>query len=241
MTILALAAFFSNCNKENNFKSKPNLPIRNENDSKKHQLDDNSSLSGNNNEYKYFEIESNNVSDNLFLDNRNVKGVLVCDWDNCFASYHMWAEHRNKSLDHIKITETTFGDYVFFKNVLPTILKEKQIGFAIASFGRKDVILKALKYLYGENVVGNIFIVNPGTFDDFSDGQDMGTKNKHLELISSHFEIDYSKILFIDDTEKNLNKCPKECKTIYAKPLTRNDKGKIIDNINNILHLNDGK
>jgi hypothetical protein len=52
-----------------------------------------------------------------------------------------------------------------------------------ASFGRADVIRKALVAVLGAERAEDVFVTTPGDFEGFKDGDSMGRKNAQLQRV----------------------------------------------------------
>ena len=103
-----------------------------------------------------------------------------------------------------------------------------KVQFAIASFGRREIIRKVLNDVLGIKIASKIFITTPGDYtisgNKIGDGTDMGDnyKNLHLQNIFDRFckdKTDYQNVIFYDDTDLNVTS---------AKDKFANLKGEIV-------------
>ena len=101
---------------------------------------------------------------------------------------------------------------------------------AIASFGRKDVIKKALKSILKKRA-NEVFVTTPSDFSDFGykDGSNIGNKNLQLRYISEHFNVSLDKFLFFDDSDNNVRSARQiNIEAIKAAPFNEEYEGYFI-------------
>merc|ERR1712196_222679 len=81
-------------------------------------------------------------------DSRNrSRHLFVFDFDRTIASYHLWGTHQNADLDSIVITNNTFVDAQSLSDFV-SLQRSQGHDVAIATFGRKDVVNKAMAFVF---------------------------------------------------------------------------------------------
>lgn len=75
----------------------------------------------------------------------------------------MWGTYKDAPLDEVPISEETFTDLALFRWLVRGVRKRGG-DVAIASFGRKDVAMKAMCYALGED--HGVTITTPADYAD---------------------------------------------------------------------------
>lgn len=129
--------------------------------------------------------------------------AVVFDFDRCLMKKHWWMMHHEVSLDKVNPQPQDFG-HPNITAVLARLLSDPQTDLvAVASFGRADVIRKALSGVVEQHRLRDIYVTTPKDFG-LSEGTSMGTKDQMLTDISKRFHIRLSEIVFFDDTLRNV-------------------------------------
>eukprot|EP00670_Eutreptiella_braarudii_P016271 CAMPEP_0174328724 /NCGR_PEP_ID=MMETSP0810-20121108/15321_1 /TAXON_ID=73025 ORGANISM="Eutreptiella gymnastica-like, Strain CCMP1594" /NCGR_SAMPLE_ID=MMETSP0810 /ASSEMBLY_ACC=CAM_ASM_000659 /LENGTH=220 /DNA_ID=CAMNT_0015442893 /DNA_START=10 /DNA_END=672 /DNA_ORIENTATION=+ len=148
--------------------------------------------------------------------------AVIFDFDQCLMKIHMWATFRNTSLKQIQFPEEYFGDPEFLRWLIPA-LHDKGVKVAVATFGRQEVVLEAMRTLFGQDQTffGTHNVSTPKDFG-VPEGSSMGSKNNQLQALSKKFSIPLKDILFFDDDSHNIEEAKKiGVQAQEAMPLTR--------------------
>jgi hypothetical protein len=73
--------------------------------------------------------------------------------------------------------------------VFKKLITTSHVRVAVASFGRKDVISKALHSILPANLAAEVYITTPGDFEGVRDGTGLRDKNRQLALVSEKFGV----------------------------------------------------
>eukprot|EP00906_Rhabdomonas_costata_P003251 RCo004977 len=151
------------------------------------------------------------------------KLCVVFDFDCCLMKIHMWGTFQDLPIANVPMKADFFGDMSFLQWLIPT-LHENGVQLAIATFGRRAVVLKAMRFLLGENqryfTPSNVS--TPADHGCNEGWNTLGNKNVQLQALSKKFGVPLSRILFFDDDAKNVE----QAKALgvdanMAAPLTR--------------------
>lgn len=127
--------------------------------------------------------------------------LLVFDFDCTIARIHVWSKYQNAPLDKIPITEMTFVDMRAFREFV-----QATTGYghkvAIATFGRRDVVNKAITYALG--VDHGIVISTPADHQCQEGSASLRNKNTQLNSLAERFSVTLSQIIFLDDDNNNV-------------------------------------
>lgn len=129
--------------------------------------------------------------------------VVAFDFDKCLMLRHWWGTFRNMPLDQINPQPEDFA-HKNLKKLLTDLLSRTNINVAVASFGRGDVIKKAIESVLDAELADRIFITTPSDYPPYTDGQSMGNKNTQLQQISDKFSTPVQDIIFFDDDKRNI-------------------------------------
>lgn len=129
--------------------------------------------------------------------------VVAFDFDKCLMTRHWWGTYRNSPLKDINPGPDDFA-HRGLGLLLEELLSRPEVNVAVASFGRGDVIRKAIDSVLRPELSARVFITTPGDYPPFVDGQSMGNKNKQLQQISNKFSTPIQDIIFFDDDKKNI-------------------------------------
>jgi len=130
--------------------------------------------------------------------------VVAFDFDRCLMTKHWWGTYRNAPLKDINPGPADFA-HRGLGNLLEELLSRPEVNVAVASFGRGDVIRKAIDSVLRPELSERVFITTPGDYPPFVDGQSMGNKNTQLQEISNKFSTPIQDIIFFDDDKKNIS------------------------------------
>lgn len=131
--------------------------------------------------------------------------LLVFDFDCTIARIHVWSTYQMKPLDEIPITDKTFVDVNAFREfVRATTGAGHQV--AVATFGRKDVVNKAITYALGNH---DIIISTPADHGAEEGSASLRNKNTQLNSLAKRFGIEPKKIIFLDDDKNNVTEAAK--------------------------------
>ena len=81
--------------------------------------------------------------------------------------------YKNSPIDGIKPTPEDFA-HDDIGDLLDRLLNMDGVQVAVASFGRRDVIYKAIASAVGEARADTVYITTPGDFEGYRDGFSMG-------------------------------------------------------------------
>jgi hypothetical protein len=115
----------------------------------------------------------------------------------------MFSKYKYAALETIPITDEMFADLQCFRS-LAQACRSHGHHMAIVTFGRKEVVQKALVYALGAEQHG-ISIKTPGDFG-FRDGSgELGDKNTQLAALAKNLGFSASQIILVDDDQKNID------------------------------------
>lgn len=134
-----------------------------------------------------------------------VKFVVCFDFDKCLMSDHWWGRYKNSPIDGIKPTPEDFA-HDDIGDLLDRLLNMDGVQVAVASFGRRDVIYKAIASAVGEARADTVYITTPGDFEGYRDGFSMGDQYKcaELEKLCNDIGVKPEQVIFFDDSEPNI-------------------------------------
>ena len=118
----------------------------------------------------------------------------------------MWAKHRNAPLESILITDESFVDLTRFRAFVHSIHEDGH-NIAVATFGRRDVVRKAMEFAIGD--ADRIKILSPADFGHPDGSGALGDKNTQLAALASMYGVAADQIIFFDDDERNIQKAVK--------------------------------
>ena len=148
--------------------------------------------------------------------------AVVFDFDLCLLKDHWWGRHQNAPLATINPRPHHFG-HSNIGALFTKILRIDGVALAVASFGRHDVIKKAINSVLPTGLTGQVFVTTPRDFAGFEDGWAMGDeyKNMQLRLICTTFGLAAKDIVFFDDSEDNVVEArAMGCAAHMVKPFT---------------------
>lgn len=131
------------------------------------------------------------------------RSVVAFDFDKCLMEKHWWGTHRTNPIDTINPGPDDFA-HPDIGQLFTELLNRPGVDLAVASFGRKDVIAKAIASVLPPELAARVFITTPGDFDKYSDGNHMGSKNRQLERVAKHFNVPIHRVCFFDDDAENI-------------------------------------
>jgi hypothetical protein len=151
------------------------------------------------------------------------KVSVVLDFDRCLMKDNFCYPHRDTSIAQVKVSENDFGLKSPRKD-LNAFLDDQRVRLSIASFGRKDIINKALDLVIDEKHRDKIIVKTP---------QDVGgrdwyhpnpaNKNKMIEQIAQETGIPFERTILFDDNSRNLTDTQKiGVASQYAEPFDEN-------------------
>lgn len=148
--------------------------------------------------------------------------VVAFDFDSCLMKDHWWGTHKNNLLDTINPKPKHFA-HDNIKDLFRRLLNMAGVKVAIASFGRHDVINKAIVSVVGEDLAKKVYITTPRDFDGYKDGFPVkGFKNPQLKKIMKTYSLTNDNIIFFDDSSKNVKEANKiGVKSYQTAPFTR--------------------
>jgi len=154
--------------------------------------------------------------------------LIVFDFDQTIAKDHIWAKHKNAPLDTIVIDDSTFVDLGSFRAFIDAVRARDHV-VAIATFGRRVVVDKAMRHALGEE--HGVVITTPADFPDpghpapsqplphggeasmaprCPEGSGfLGSKNRQLASLANELGVGASRILFLDDDINNTTEAAK--------------------------------
>ena len=91
------------------------------------------------------------------------RGVAIFDFDCTLTKFHVWGRFRKAPLKEVLIDADTFVDAQAFKEFVAKA-RRSDLEVAIATFGRRDVVNKALEFALGER--HNVTISTPADHVD---------------------------------------------------------------------------
>jgi len=151
-----------------------------------------------------------------------VSRAVVFDFDKCLMKNHWWGDYRNRPIEGINPQPTDFG-HSNITALFESILAVEGVLLAVASFGRHDVIKKAITSAIGAEKAEGVFVTTPGDFPGYVDGCSMGAqyKNTELTLIMDTYNVAAEDIIFFDDSKDNVKHAQKMgCTAHVVMPFT---------------------
>eukprot|EP00035_Acanthoeca_spectabilis_P011679 m.205915 g.205915 ORF g.205915 m.205915 type:complete len:238 (+) comp15420_c0_seq1:76-789(+) len=129
--------------------------------------------------------------------------VVAFDFDKCLMTSHWFGKYRYQPLDGINPGPEDFA----LSNptaVFTQLLSQPHVRVAVASFGRKDVITKAIYSMLPPDLAEQVYVTTPGDFPGTRDGTGLRDKNRQLGLVADRFDVPLEQIQFFDDDRKNI-------------------------------------
>lgn len=155
------------------------------------------------------------AKDSLQLNGFRPKRIFAFDFDCTITREHLWKNYQNSPLDMIHIREDTFVNLDAFKEFVTTVLDSGHT-VAVATFGRRDVVDKALTCAFGKSH-GFIISTPADHFDPSSPSipgkprpmcaegcAALGDKNTQLASLAARCGVSASSITFFDDDAHNV-------------------------------------
>ncbi|MCY4046061.1 MAG: hypothetical protein OXE99_13415 [Cellvibrionales bacterium] len=132
------------------------------------------------------------------------KHVIVIDFDRCLMKEHMYSKYKHTPTDEIAISEKDFG-LDSPKTALNALLSDQANYLAIASFGRADIINKALDQVIEKKHRDKVIVKTPKDIGG-QDGvvPDPPNKNAMIVQIMKASGAKPENTIFFDDTDSNL-------------------------------------
>lgn len=127
---------------------------------------------------------------------------MVIDFDYTLMNEHLWAKHRNAHIDTIKIGPDNFVDIEGFRQ-MHRVLVASGTQFAVATFGRREVVQKALRVALGP-AAEKIVVTTPIDFGVPEGSGDLGDKNTQLQGLCDRWDISLDAMVFCDDDPQNV-------------------------------------
>lgn len=141
------------------------------------------------------------------------KRVVVIDFDQCLMKDHIFGKYRHTPVDNIPLSLADFG-LKDPKVAFDKLKQQRNLTLAIASFGRKAVIQKALNLVTAKPIT----IKTPADVG-VAEGRALPNKNALLALIAKEQGVGFSQIMLFDDTTQNLEAAKQLGVTVQvAKP-----------------------
>eukprot|EP01010_Urceolus_cornutus_P000900 NODE_1406_length_931_cov_235.156463_g1084_i0.p1 GENE.NODE_1406_length_931_cov_235.156463_g1084_i0~~NODE_1406_length_931_cov_235.156463_g1084_i0.p1 ORF type:complete len:242 (-),score=38.16 NODE_1406_length_931_cov_235.156463_g1084_i0:129-854(-) len=152
------------------------------------------------------------------------KQYVIFDFDMCLMRIHMWGTFRNQPIELIPFDPKYVGDEKLLKWLIPTLV-DSGIGVGVATFGRRQVVLRAMRMLFGEDQTyfteHNVSTpADHGVAEGFDSLRD---KNIQLQAQAEKFSIKPHDILFFDDDPNNVKQALEvlQVQAVRAAPFTR--------------------
>jgi hypothetical protein len=147
------------------------------------------------------------------------RGLAIFDFDCTLTKFHVWGRFRKAPLPEVLIDADTFVDLQAFKAFVQKA-RSQDLEVAIATFGRRDVVNKALEYALGER--HDIAISTPADHVDprydfpnpmedepprCAEGSDiLGDKNAQIAALCERFGVSVEDASLADDDPNNVQK-----------------------------------
>lgn len=155
-----------------------------------------------------------NSSSSPAVARQGLRGVAVLDFDCTLTSFHVFARFTHAPLPNIPIDANTFVDLEALRWFVGAARKS-HADVAVATFGRRDVVDKALTFALGSN--HGVVISTPADHYDprfeFADEDDrprcdegsqtLGDKNTQLKELSRRFNL--TNLILLDDDRHNVD------------------------------------
>eukprot|EP00667_Euglena_gracilis_P011444 EG_transcript_11689 len=132
------------------------------------------------------------------------KVAVIFDFDECLMRMHVWGTYRNAPLGAIPVADTMFADLPFLRGLIPA-LHAAGVVLAIATFGRRDVVLKFLEHALGPPLTYFSQISTPASHAVREGSSALGDKNTQLRALSASLGVQLHDILFFDDSTFNVS------------------------------------
>lgn len=127
--------------------------------------------------------------------------LVVFDFDRTITWDHLWGKYQDAPIQDIPITDDVFVCLGRFK-ALVRALQHNEHCVAVATFGRRDVVEKALRHALGHP--HGLSIRTPADFGHRDGSAALGDKNTQLASLAAHFCVAAGQILLVDDDQKNV-------------------------------------
>ena len=147
------------------------------------------------------------------------RGLAIFDFDCTLTKFHVWGRFRKAPLPEVLIDADTFVDLPAFKAFVQKA-RSQDLEVAIATFGRRDVVNKALQFALGER--HDIAISTPADHVDprydfpqpledepprCAEGSDiLGDKNAQIAALCERFGVSVEDASLADDDPNNVQK-----------------------------------
>ena len=147
------------------------------------------------------------------------RGLAIFDFDCTLTKFHVWGRFRKAPLQEVLIDADTFVDAQAFKDFVAKA-RRSDLEVAIATFGRRDVVNKALEFALGER--HNVTISTPADHVDprfdfpqpledapprCAEGSDiLGDKNAQIAVLCEKFGVSVQDASLADDDPNNIQK-----------------------------------
>ncbi len=147
------------------------------------------------------------------------RGLAIFDFDCTLTKFHVWGRFRKAPLPEVLIDADTFVDLPAFKAFVQKA-RSCDLEVAIATFGRRDVVNKALEFALGER--HDIAISTPADHVDprydfpnpmedepprCAEGSDiLGDKNAQIAALCERFGVSVENASLADDDPNNVQK-----------------------------------
>mmetsp|Transcript_25361 Transcript_25361/g.82036 ORF Transcript_25361/g.82036 Transcript_25361/m.82036 type:complete len:220 (-) Transcript_25361:226-885(-) len=141
--------------------------------------------------------------------------LAIFDFDLTLTKYHVWGRFKNAPLKEVPVNEAMFVDVEAFRTFVEAA-KGRDAQVAIATFGRRDVVEKALRFLLGSDDHGVAVSTPADHFDprfEFGDDDDrprcaegsdvLGDKNAQIERLRKTFGVTEDHNVFLADDDPN--------------------------------------
>merc|ERR1719272_1447915 len=89
-----------------------------------------------------------------------INHVVCFDFDRCLMKSHWWGTHQNNPLAGIDPQPKDFA-HDDIGDLLNRLFEMSGVQVAVASFGRHDVIRKAIRSAVGEELADTVYITTP--------------------------------------------------------------------------------
>merc|ERR1711879_761252 len=113
---------------------------------------------------------------------------------------HMFAKYKYATLESIPITDDMFADLSRFRSIVRACFTHGH-RVAVVTFGRKDVVEKALCHALGPQ--HGIDIKTPADFGVPDGSGALGDKNTQLAFLAQQYGMAASQIILVDDDKRN--------------------------------------
>jgi len=165
------------------------------------------------------------------------KRLVVFDFDQTIAREHMWDKYKNAPIDTVPVDDDIFVDLPAFRTFVDLTLEQGH-SVAVATFGRRQVVEKAMRYALGKD--HSIVISTPADHPKPQDNLEfqpssrrfsispsfsplsvllrgmcpegsalLGDKNRQLASLADKFYVPAAQITFLDDDSHNVEEAAK--------------------------------